>query len=155
MSLQKEQINLEDAIDVREIKNLKLANQVLKLRRKQKFEQDRAIQQENIQMQTESNTQAAQAAAQADAQKQQAITQSKAQLAQIEAQLDTRKLEKEAEIKMMLMEKEFQLNMKLKEADLNVIKDKEKYKEDRKDDRTKIQASQQSELIDQDRKSVV
>ena len=56
---------------------------------------------------------------------------------------------KEAEIKMMLMEKEFQMNMQLKDADLNVIKDKEKFKEDRKDERTKIQASQQSELIDQ------
>jgi len=149
MSLQKEQINLEDAIDVREIRNLKLANQLLKLRRKQKAEQDRAIQQQNIQMQSQSNAQAAQAAAQADVQKQQAITQSKGQLAQMQSQLDTQKLEKEAEIKMMLMEKEFQMNMQLKDADLNVIKDKEKYKEDRKDDRTKIQASQQSELIDQ------
>jgi hypothetical protein len=149
ISLQKEQINLEDAIDIREIRNLKLANQLLKLRRKQKFEQDRAIQQENIQMQTQSNAQAAQAAAQADIQKQQAITQSKGQLAQMQSELDTKKLEKEAEIKMMLMEKEFQMNMQLKDADLNVIKDKEKFKEDRKDERTKIQASQQSELIDQ------
>jgi hypothetical protein len=149
VSLQKEQINLEDAIDIREIRNLKLANQLLKLRRKQKFEQDRVMQQQNIQMQTQSNTQAAQAAAQADIQKQQAITQSKGQLAQMQAQLDTQKLEKEAEIKMMLMEKEFQMNMQLKDADLNVIKDKEKFKEDRKDERTKIQASQQSELIDQ------
>jgi hypothetical protein len=149
MSIQKEQINLEDAIDIREIKNLKLANQLLKLRRKQKFEQDRQIQQENIQMQSQSNAQAAQAAAQADVQKQQAITESKAQLAQVEAQLDTQKLEKEAEIKIMLMEKEFQFNMQLKDADLNVIKDKERYKEDRKDERTKIQASQQSELIEQ------
>ena len=149
MSLQKDQINLEDAIDIREIKNLKLANQYLKLRRKQKFEQDRAIQQENIQMQTQSNTQAAQAAAQADVQKQQAITQSKAQLAEVQADLDMEKLQKEAEIKLLLMQKEFEMNMQLKDADLNVIKDKEKYKEDRKDDRTKIQASQQSELIDQ------
>jgi len=149
MSLQKEQINLEDAIDIREIKNLKLANQLLKLRRKNKFEQDRALQQENIQMQTESNTQAAQAAAQADVQKQQAITESKAQLAQVEAQLEAQKLEREAEIKIMLMQKEFEFNMQLKDADLNVIKDKEKYKEDRKDERTKIQASQQSELISQ------
>jgi len=149
VSLQKEQINLEDAIDIREIRNLKLANQLLKLRRKQKFEQDRAIQQENIQMQAQSNAQAAQAAAQADIQKQQAITESKAQLAQIEAQLDAQKLEKEAEIKMMLMQREFEMNMQLKDADLNVIKDKEKYKEDRKDERTKIQASQQSELIQQ------
>jgi len=147
--LKKEQINLEDAIDIREIRNLKLANQLLKLRRKQKAEQDRLIQQQNIQMQTQSNAQAAQAAAQADIQKQQAITQSKGQLAQMQAQLDTQKLEKEAEIKMMLMEKEFQMNMQLKDADLNVIKDKEKFKEDRKDERTKIQASQQSELIDQ------
>jgi hypothetical protein len=149
ISLQKEQINLEDAIDIREIKNLKLANQLLKLRRRQKFEQDRLIQQENIQMQSQSNAQAAQAAAQADAQKQQAITESKAQLAQVEAQLESQKLEKEAEIKIMLMQKEFELNMQLKDADLNVIKDKEKYKEDRKDERTKIQASQQSELIEQ------
>ena len=149
VSLQKEQINLEDAIDIREIRNLKLANQLLKLRRRQKFEQDRAIQQQNIQMQTQSNAQAAQAAAQADIQKQQAITQSKAQLAEVEAQLDTQKLEKEAELKMMLMQKEFEMNMQLKDADLNVIKDKEKYKEDRKDERTKIQASQQSELIQQ------
>ena len=149
MSLQKEQINLEDAIDIRDIKNLKLANQLLKLRRKQKFEQDRQIQQENIQMQTQSNAQAAQAAAQADVQKQQAITQSKAQLAQVEAELDAQKLEKEAEIKLLLMQEEFKMNMQLKDADLNVIKDKEKYKEDRKDERTKIQASQQSELIEQ------
>ena len=149
ISLQKEQINLEDAIDIREIKNLKLANQLLKLRRRNKFEQDRAIQQENIQMQTQSNAQAAQAAAQADVQKQQAITESKAQLAQVEAQLESQKLEREAEIKIMLMQKEFELNMQLKDADLNVIKDKEKYKEDRKDERTKIQASQQSELIEQ------
>jgi hypothetical protein len=149
VSLQKEQINLEDAIDIREIRNLKLANQLLKLRRRQKFEQDRAIQQENIQMQAQSNAQAAQVAAQADIQKQQAITQSKAELAQIQSQLDTQKLEKEAEIKMMLMQKEFEMNMQLKDADLNVIKDKERFKEDRKDERTKIQASQQSELIDQ------
>jgi hypothetical protein len=149
MSLQKEQINLEDAIDIREVKNLKLANQLLKLRRRRKFEQDRLIQQENIQMQSQSNAQAAQVAAQADVQKQQAITQQKAQLAQVQAQLDTQKLEREAEIKMMLMQKEFDFNVQLKGADLQVIKDKETFKEDRKDKRTKIQATQQSELIDQ------
>ena len=131
------------------INNLKLANQVLKLRRRKKFEQDRQIQAENIQMQTQSNAQAAQAAAQADIQKQQSITQGKAQLAQVEGNLEMRKLEREAELKKELMYEEFKLNMQLKEADLNVIKDKEKYKEDRKDGRTKIQASQQSKLIDQ------
>jgi hypothetical protein len=68
---------------------------------------------------------------------------------QAQVQFDIQKLEREAAIKKELMLHEFQLNVKLKEMDLRVINDKEKYKEDRKDDRTKIQASQQSELIDQ------
>jgi hypothetical protein len=149
MAITQKQIELEDAIDVREIKNLKLANQLLKLRRKQKFQRDRQIQMENIQAQTQSNAQAAQAAAQADMQKQQGIAESKVQIAQAQNQFDIQKLEKEAAIKKELMEFEFQLNMQLKTAEADVIKNKEKYKEDRKDERTKIQASQQSELIDQ------
>jgi len=149
MAITQKQIELEDAIDVREIKNLKLANQLLKLRRKQKFARDRQIQMENIQAQTQSNAQAAQAAAQADMQKQQGIAQSKVQIAQAQNQFDIAKLEREAAIKKELMEFEFQLNMQLKEKESEVIKNKEAYKEDRKDERTKIQATQQSELIDQ------
>ena len=149
MAITQKQIELEDAIDVREIKNLKLANQLLKLRRKQKFDRDRQIQQENIQAQSQANAQSAQAGAAAEIQKQQGIAESKVQIAQAQSQFDIAKLEREAEIKKELMEFEFQLNMKLKEQDNQVINKKEEYKEDRKDKRTKIQASQQSELIDQ------
>jgi len=149
MAIAQKQIELDDAIDVREIKNLKLANQLLKLRRKQKFERDRQMQMQNIQAQSQSNTQASQAAAAADIQKQQGIAESKVQIAQAQSQFDIQKLEREAAIKKELMEFEFQLNMQLKTAEADVIKNKEKYKEDRKDERTKIQASQQSELIDQ------
>ena len=149
MAISQKQIELEDAIDVREIKNLKLANQLLKLRRKQKFEKDRKIQMENIQAQSQANAQSAQAGAAAEIQKQQGIAESKVQIAQVQSQLDIAKLEREAEIKKELMEFEFQLNMQLKEQENQVINKKEEYKEDRKDKRTKIQASQQSELIDQ------
>ena len=149
MAISQKQIELEDAIDVREIRNLKLANQLLKLRRKQKFERDRQIQMENIQAQSQANAQSAQAGAAAEIQKQQGIAESKVQIAQAQSQFDIAKLEREAEIKKELMEYEFQLNMKLKEQENQVINNKEKYKEDRKDKRTKIQASQQSELIDQ------
>jgi hypothetical protein len=149
MALSKEQIYLEDAIDIREIKNLKLANQLLKIRRRKKMEADRAMQMENIQAQSQSNAAAAQAAAQADVQKQQAITQSKVQLKSAEHELEMQKLEREALLKKELMMHEFELNKQLKELDLQVIKDREAYKEDRKDKRTKIQASQQSELIEQ------
>ena len=149
IALQRDQIHLEDAIDVREIKNIKLANQLLKLRRRKKAQDDRAIQMQNIQAQTESNAKAAQAAAEAEMQKEQALTESKAQLEQIKAQLEIQKLEREAAIKKELMMHEFELNMQLKQAESQVIKDKEAFKEDRKDKRTKIQATQQSELIEQ------
>jgi hypothetical protein len=149
MALQQKNIELEDAIDVREIKNIKLANQLLKIRRKKKQEADRKMQMENIQAQSQANTQAAQQAAQAEMQKNQALTQSKAQLAQIQAQIDMEKMQQEVEAKKQLMELEFNYNMQLKGVEVDGMKDREKQKEDRKDERTKIQASQQSELIDQ------
>ena len=149
MSLQKEQVNLEDAIDVRNIKNLKLANELLKLRKRKKQERDQAIARRNIELQSESNAKAAEAAAAVEIQKNQVMTENKVKMSQAQTQFDIQKLEREAAIKKELMLHEFQLNVKLKEMDLRVINDKDKYREDRKDDRTKIQASQQSELIEQ------
>ena len=149
MALQKNSIELEDAIDIREIKNLKLANQLLKIRRAKKIEQDRQQQMQNIQAQTQSNQASAQAAAQTEMQKQNAITQSKIQLVQAQAQVDSQKLQLEMQAKKELMELEFQYNMQLRGADTENLKQREKQKEDRKDERTKIQATQQSELIDQ------
>ena len=149
MALQQKSIELEDAIDLREIRNIKLANQLLKIRRKKKEEKDRQLQMENIQAQTESNTQAAQAAAQADIQKNQALNAGKAELMQVEAQMDARKMQQEVEMKKQLMALEFQYNMRLKGIEVNGMKDREKQKEDRKDESTKIQATQQSEMIDQ------
>ena len=149
MALQQQSIDLEDAIDLREIKNIKLANQLLKIRRKKKQEQDRAKELENIQAQTESNTQSAQAAAQIELQKNQALTESKAQIIQLQGQVDTQKMQQEAELKKQLMQMEFQMNMQLKNAETNNLQQREKQKEDRKDERTKIQATQQSEMIEQ------
>ena len=142
-------IDLEDAIDIREVKNLKLANQLLKLRRKKKLERDQQMQQENIQAQAQANAQAQQVAAQAEVQKDQALFQTKAQLEQMKAQIDQQKMQQEVELKKELMALEFQYNMQLKGLETENQKSKEAQKEDRKDERTKIQASQQSELIDQ------
>lgn len=149
VALQRDQITLDDVIDVRNIKNLKLANQVLKMRRKKKAEQDRKIQMENIQAQSESNAKAAQSAAEVEMQKDQALTSSKANLLQVEHGFLIARLDREAELKERLMGVEFKFNQDLKQMDLQVINKKEENKEDRKDKRTKIQATQQSELIDQ------
>ncbi len=126
VALSKENIELEDAIDG-----------------------DQAQQQQNIQAQSQANAEAQQVAAQAEVQKQQALTESKIQLAQAEAQMESNKLQQEAALKKELMDHEFQINMRLKEMELESAKEKETAKEDRKDERTRIQASQQSEMIDQ------
>mgnify|MGYP003641665633 CR=1 FL=1 len=149
MALQQQIIELADAIDIREIKNIKLANQLLKLRRAKKLAKDQKMQQENIQAQSQANIQAQQASAQMEMQKQQAMVQAQGQMEQMKAQLDAQKQAQEVMYKKELMQLEFQMNMQLKQMEVDVVKGKEKEKEDRKDERTRIQASQQSELIDQ------
>ena len=149
MALQQQTIELEDAIDLREIRSVRLANQLLKIRRKKKADKDQAIQQQNMQQQAQLNQQSAQVAAQADVQKNQALNASKAELMQMEAQIGSQKMMQEVQMKKELMALEFQYNMQLKGIEVDGMKDREKQKEDRKDERTKIQATQQSEMIDQ------
>jgi hypothetical protein len=148
-ALAQQSIELEDAIDLRDIKNVKLANQLLKIRRKKKQERDQIAQRMNIQAQAQANAQAQQVAAQAEVQKNQANAQVQAQLEQIKAQLESQKQAQEVEYKKQLMQLEFQMNMQLRSVEVDAQKQKETEKEDRKDERTRIQATQQSELIDQ------
>jgi len=149
VALQSGQIDLEDAIDIREVANLKLANQMVKQRRRKKQEKDQQIQQANMQAQAQSNAQLAEQTALAETQKQQVLTEQKVQLENAKSQLDIKKMEMEAQIKQQLMQQEFQYNMQLAQAQGQAKKQEETFKEDRKDERTKIQATQQSELIDQ------
>ncbi len=149
IALQSGGINLEDAIDIREIKNIKLANQLLKLRRKQKQAQEQQQQQANIQMQAQANAKAAESAAMSEVQKQEAIAQTQLQIEQGKSQFEIQKLEKEAQIKKELMQMKYQFDMKLAEMDMLARQEKEKEIEDRKDQRTRIQATQQSEMISQ------
>jgi hypothetical protein len=149
VALQSGQIFLEDAIDIRNISNLKLANQMLKFRRLKKQEDDQAAQQANIQAQGQANAQASQAAAMAEVQKQQALAETKIQIEQAKSQFEIQKMQQEAELKRELMQIEFQYNIQLSQAQGSAKKEADAFKEDRKDERTKIQATQQSELINQ------
>jgi len=152
MALQQNSINLEDAIDIREVRNIKLANQLLKIRRKAKQALDQQVAQQNIQQQAQANAAASERATAAEMQKQQALAQTESQILQVKSQLEMQKLEREAQLKKELMQIEFEMNMQLKKTEMDVQKQKETQKEDRKDQRTKIQATQQSELIDQRKK---
>ena len=141
-------IDLDDAIDIRDIKNLKLANQLLKIRRKKKQDRDQKIQQENIQAQSQANAQAQQAAAQAEVQKKKELVASDIQLEQAKAEMKTKILQEEAKVKKQLMDHEFELQVKMAQMTGGQSLS-EAEKEDRKDKRAKMQASQQSALIDQ------
>ena len=149
MSIQQNALDLEDAIDLREIKNVKLANQLLKIRRGKKEEKDRQLQMENIQAQSQANQEAAAAASQAELQKQQPLATTEISIEEAKLQFDNQKMVLEVDLKKQLMELEFQYNMQLKSMEVEGYKARERQKEDRKDERTKIQATQQSEMIDQ------
>tara|TARA_B100000767_G_scaffold275591_1_gene313566 strand:+ start:6901 stop:9315 length:2415 start_codon:yes stop_codon:yes gene_type:complete len=149
IALQSGGIDLDDAIDIRQISNLKLANQLLKLKRKQKQEKDQQIAQSNIQAQAQANAQASEAAALAEVQKQQALAQTKVQIEKAKSDFEIARMEQEALIKKQLMAEEFNYNIQLAQAQASATTGKEQEIEDRKDKRVRIQGTQQSELIDQ------
>lgn len=149
IALSRNDINLEDAIDIREIKNIKMANQLLKVKRTKKMELDQKNEMIKQQMQAQINMQSQEAAAQISIQKIQLETESKIQLKQAEAAMDLEKLKGEAMLKLQLMEREFQYNLQINGMQTQMLKDREQMKEDRKDERISKQNTQQSKLITQ------
>jgi len=148
-AIAQQSIDIEDAIDLREIKNVKLANQLLKIRRKKKLERDQRMQQENIRAQSQANQETATTAAEAEVNKRKQLVQTEIELERVKAQLESQKMREELEIKRQLIEAEYSFKMKIAESDKGMSDRKEVMKEDRKDERTRIQATQQSQLIEQ------
>ena len=149
VALQQGGIDLEDAIDLRNIKNLKLANQMLKIKRKAKAKQDQANQQANIAAQGQSQADTAEKTAMAEVQKQEAIMGANVQFEQSKNQMEIQRMEIAAQLKAQEMQTRFQFDMQLKQLEVQNMQQKENAIEDRKDTRSKMEASQQSELISQ------
>jgi len=149
VALQSGGIDLEDAIDLRQIKNLKLANQMLKIKRKAKAKQDQANQQANIAAQGQSQADTAEKTAMAEVQKQEAIMGANVQFEQSKNQMEIQRMEIAAQLKAQEMQTRFQFDMQLKQLEVQNMQQKENAIEDRKDTRSKMEASQQSELISQ------
>jgi hypothetical protein len=123
VALSRDQIHLEDVIDIRQVKNIKLANQLLKYRRARKEAADQLKAERNIAAQSEANAQAAQAAEMAKAQSEMMKVEAKMKLAEAQSNFDIKKLQNEAETKKGLMQYEFDLNMKLKGMELDAKKE--------------------------------
>lgn len=149
MALSQGDINLEDAIDIREIRNLKMANQLLKVKRKQKQQQEQQAEAQKQQMQAQVNQQSQQMAAQAAMQKIQAEVQAKMQIKQAEVGFDIERQKNEAMLKQQLMQVEFQMQMSLAGAQQQQIDSRETQREDAKSERISQANTEQSKLIQQ------
>jgi len=149
MALSKQDINLEDAIDIREIKNIKLANQLLKLKRKQKEEREQEMANQKQAIIAQQQLQSQQMAAELALQKQQAELQGKMQLKQAEIAFEIEKQKNEAMLKSQLMQQEFNYNQQLANMSEKGLADREKSREKAKSDRISQQNSEQSQLITQ------
>jgi hypothetical protein len=149
MALSKGDINLEDAIDIREIKNIKLGNQLLKVKRVKKQEREEKMEMQKQAMMAQQQMQSQQMAAQAAMQKIQLESQSKMQLKQAEVAFDIEKLKAEADMKRMLMAEEFQYQMQIAGIKESSLMSREDMKEMSKDKRVSMQNTQQSKLINQ------
>jgi hypothetical protein len=149
MALSKGDINLEDAIDIREIRNLKLANQLLKVKRVAKQERDEkmAMQKQAIAAQQQLKSQ--EMAAQVSIQKIELETQSKMKVKQAEIAFEIEKQKAEAQLKSQLMQQEFSYNMQIRGIDENALSQREEQREKAKSDRISQQNTEQSKLITQ------
>jgi hypothetical protein len=149
MALSKQDINLEDAIDIRELKNIKLANQLLKLKRKQKQDKQEQMEMQKQAMTGQINMQSQQMAAQMAAQKMEMEIRGKMQLEQAKIAFEIEKMNNEAKLKSMLMQEEFNYNQQLRDMSENALQSRETQREDAKSSRINQQNTQQSQLINQ------
>jgi hypothetical protein len=149
MALSKGDINLEDAIDIREIRNLKLANQLLKMKRIKTQEQKEKMQMQQQAMISQQQLKSQELAGQVAMQKIEMETRSKMQIKQAEVAFEIQRTEAEAKLKSQLMREEFDYNMQLKGIESKEITDRDKMKEDLKSQRISQQNTEQSKLINQ------
>ena len=148
-SLSAGKIDIDDAIDIRSIKNVKIASQLLKVRKRRKEKLDNKRQQENIALQAEANQQAAMAAEQGKQQTALAKLEAEAKIKQLEAELEMQRMQQEFYLKAELIKLQKGIEGQIKSTEMQLQMEKDRYKEDRKDGRTAKQATQQSKLIQQ------
>ena len=149
IALSKGDINLEDAIDIRELKNIKLANQLLKLKRKSKEDREERIKMQQQAMQAQQQMQIQQMSAQTSAQKISMESEAKIKVENAKIQGEIMKMEREAQMKSLLMDKEFDMNLRLRSMDAEKLMSRENLKEKAKSERISQQNTEQSKLINQ------
>ena len=154
MALSKMDINLEDAIDIRELANIKMANQLLKVKRKAKQEMEQQQKAQEQQMASQMQMQSQKAAAQLAQQTAQAEMQSKIAVKEAETSFDIQKLQAEAQLKEQLMQVEFDMQMQLKGVEQDNILSREDNREQAKKERINQQSTNTSKIAEQKKRNL-
>ena len=154
MALSKMDINLEDAIDIRELANIKMANQLLKVKRKAKQEMEQQQKAQEQQMASQMQMQSQKAAAQLAQQTAQAEMQSKIAVKEAETSFDIQKLQAEAQLKEQLMQVEFDMQMQLKGVEQDNILSREDNREKAKKERINQQSTNTSKIAEQKKRNL-
>jgi hypothetical protein len=149
MALAKGDINLEDAIDIREIRNIKMANQLLKMKRIKTQDREEKMAMQKQAMIAQQQLKSQEMASQVAMQKIEMETRSKMQIKQAEVAFDIQRSQQEATLKSQLMREEFEYNLQLRGMEVSDLNSREQMKEDAKAKRISQQNSEQSKLINQ------
>jgi len=149
MAIQQKEIDLEDAIAIRNMKDVNQAERLLVVRRKKRMALQQQMAAQNSQMQAQSAQQAAQAASQAKQQEMQMEAQIEAQQMQLKAQLESQLEQVKHQFRKEIELIKAQATLGFKTEDQEFKQKLEVLKEDRKDDRVKKQSSEQSKLLSQ------
>jgi hypothetical protein len=149
IALSQKEIDLEDAIAIRNIKDIDQAERLLIIRRKKRMAQQQAMQQANIQAQSQANAQAAQAGMQAEVQKEQVLAQLEMQKKQMEFEMKAQLAQMEHQMRMEMEKLKGEYGIAEQQIESRVKNSAETMKEDRKDERVKKQAVEQSKLLSQ------
>jgi hypothetical protein len=149
MAIQQKEIDLEDAIAIRNMKDVNQAERLLVVRRKKRMAQQQQMAAQNSQMQAQSAQQAAQAASQSKMQEMQMEAQLEAQQMQLKTQLEGQLEEVKHQFRKEIEIIKAQATLGFKTEDQEFKQKLEVLKEDRKDDRVKKQSSEQSKLLSQ------
>lgn len=149
MSLQQKEIDIEDAIAIRNIKDINQAERLLVIRRKKRIAKQQEIAMQNSQQQAQIQQQSAQMASQARQQEMQMQAQIESQKMQLKAQLEAQLEEMRHQYRKEIELIKAQATLGFKEDDKNFKEKLEVLKEDRKDKRVEKEAEKQSQLISQ------
>jgi len=149
IALGQKEIDLEDAIAIRQLRDVEQAERLLVVRRAKRIKSQQEQAQQQMQMQTQMNSQSQQIAAQAEMEKDQMRSQLEIQRMQLEGQIKTQLMELEYQYKMQIEQLKGQYDIVEQEIESGVRQAENSESENRKDERIDRQAMAQSKLIAQ------